>query len=43
MGGYIKMHITGFVWLRIESLVTTAWRVLRLRMEDMISRYGGEL
>jgi hypothetical protein len=23
------------------SLVTTAWRVLRLRMEEMASRYGG--
>jgi hypothetical protein len=23
------------------SLVTTAWRVLRLRMEGMASRYGG--
>jgi hypothetical protein len=22
-------------------LVTTAWRVLRLRMEEMASRYGG--
>jgi hypothetical protein len=25
------------------SLVTTAWRVLRLRMEEMASRYGGYL
>jgi hypothetical protein len=24
-----------------ESSVTTAWRVLRLRMEDTASRYGG--
>jgi hypothetical protein len=24
-----------------ESLVTTAWRVLRLRMEETASRYGG--
>jgi hypothetical protein len=24
-----------------ESLVTTAWRVLTLRMEEMTSRYGG--
>jgi hypothetical protein len=23
------------------SLVTTAWRVLRLRMEEKASRYGG--
>jgi hypothetical protein len=23
------------------SLVTTAWRVLRLRMEEAASRYGG--
>jgi hypothetical protein len=23
------------------SLVTTAWRVLRLRMEETLSRYGG--
>jgi hypothetical protein len=23
-----------------ESLVTTAWRVLRLRMEETVSRYG---
>jgi hypothetical protein len=23
------------------SLVTTAWRVLRLRMEETASRYGG--
>jgi hypothetical protein len=23
------------------SLVTTAWRVLRLRMENTASRYGG--
>jgi hypothetical protein len=26
-----------------ESLVTTAWRVLRLRMEEKASRYGGQL
>jgi hypothetical protein len=25
------------------SVVTTAWRVLRLRMEEEASRYGGEL
>jgi hypothetical protein len=25
------------------SLVTTAWHILRLRMEKMASRYGGQL
>jgi hypothetical protein len=25
------------------SLVTTVWRVLRLRMEEKASRYGGQL
>jgi hypothetical protein len=29
-----QFHVT-------RSLVTTAWRVLRLRMEQTASRYGG--
>jgi hypothetical protein len=32
--GYHDLMLSG-------SLVTTAWRVLRLRMEETASRYGG--
>jgi hypothetical protein len=30
-----------FATMLSGSLVTTAWRVLRLRMEETASRYGG--
>jgi hypothetical protein len=32
---------TGFVWPRIESLITTAWRAIRWRTEETASRYEG--
>jgi hypothetical protein len=34
LSGYVSPMLSG-------SLVITAWRVLRLRMEEMAYRYGG--
>jgi hypothetical protein len=31
----------GFVAMLVGSLVSTAWRALRLQMEEMASSYGG--
>jgi hypothetical protein len=41
MNNYITYKI--FNAVLGESLVTTAWRVLRLRTEENASRYGGQL
>jgi hypothetical protein len=38
-----KTIIARAVIMLSGSLVTTAWRVLRLRMEEKASRYGGQL
>jgi hypothetical protein len=33
--------VNGGIFENVLPLVTTAWRVLRLRMEETASRYGG--
>jgi hypothetical protein len=38
---YIRFEFLTEVTILGGSLVTTAWRVLRLRMEKTASRYGG--
>jgi hypothetical protein len=35
--------VTYFYPMLSGSLVNTAWRVLRLRLEEKVSRYGGQL
>jgi hypothetical protein len=40
------VHTNVSSWVRLQimlsgSLVTTAWRFIRLRMEETASRYGG--
>jgi hypothetical protein len=44
MYGYINFKFLDCIFtgsVLNVSLVTTAWRVLRLRMEETVPRYGG--
>jgi hypothetical protein len=41
LGVYVLWSVRLAVAMLFGSLVTTAWRVFRLRMEERVSRYGG--